>query len=70
MDLGQGGFDSDEVLGKVYDSRVIGKLPKYLAPVKGWISIGAGGMLVRTLATLAAPYLVGHGYRPYYRRRF
>ena len=56
---GRGGFDSDEVLGKVYDSRVFGKLPKYLAPVKGWISIGAGGMLVRTLATLAAPYLVG-----------
>ena len=55
----RGDFDSDDVLGKVYDSRVIGKLPKYLAPVKGWISIGAGGMLVRTLATLAAPYLVG-----------
>src|SRR4030042_584020 len=56
---GHGGFDSDDVLGKVYDSRVIGKLPKYLAPVKGWISLGAGGMLVRTLATLASPYLVG-----------
>lgn len=56
----QGGrFDSDDVLGKVYDSRVIGKLPRYLAPVKGWIGIGAGGMLFRTLATLAAPYLVG-----------
>ena len=52
-------FDSDEVLGKVYDSRVIGKLPKYLAPVKRWIGIGASGMLLRTLATLAAPYLVG-----------
>ncbi len=56
---GQDGFDSDEVLGKVYDSRVIGRLPKYLAPVKGRMSIGAAGMLVRTLATLAAPYLVG-----------
>ncbi len=57
---GPGGhFDSDEVLGKVYDSRVIGKLPRYLAPVKKWIGIGASGMLVRTLATLAAPYLVG-----------
>ncbi len=52
------GFDSDEVLGKVYDSRVIGKLPKYLKPVKGWIAVGATGMIVRTLATLAAPYLV------------
>jgi ABC-type multidrug transport system fused ATPase/permease subunit len=56
---GHGDFDSEEVLGKVYDSRVIGRLPKYLKPVKGWISIGATGMLVRTLATLAAPYLVG-----------
>jgi ABC-type multidrug transport system fused ATPase/permease subunit len=56
---GQGSFDSDEVLGKVYDSRVIGKLPRYLAPVKRWIGLGAGGMLVRTLTTLAAPYLVG-----------
>jgi ATP-binding cassette subfamily B protein len=56
----QGGrFDSDDVLGKVYDSRVIGKLPRYLAPVKGWIGLGAGGMLIRTLATLAAPYLIG-----------
>ena len=56
----QGGqIDSDEVLGKVYDSRVIGKLPKYLAPVKRWIGIGASGMLVRTLASLATPYLIG-----------
>ena len=54
-----GSFDADDVLGKVYDSRVIGRLPKYLAPVKGWISLGAFGMLVRTLASLAAPYLVG-----------
>jgi ABC-type multidrug transport system fused ATPase/permease subunit len=56
---GPGGhFDSDEVLGKVYDSRVIAKLPRYLLPVKKWIGIGAGGMLVRTFATLATPYLV------------
>jgi ABC-type multidrug transport system fused ATPase/permease subunit len=56
----QGGrFDSDDVLGKVYDSRVIARLPRYLAPVKGWLGFGAGGMLIRTLATLASPYLVG-----------
>ncbi len=51
-------FDSDEVLGKVYDSRVIAKLPKYLLPVKKWIGIGALGMLVSALTTLATPYLV------------
>jgi ABC-type multidrug transport system fused ATPase/permease subunit len=55
---GAGGkFDSDEVLGKVYDSRVIAKLPRYLLPVKKWIGIGAGGMLIMSLTTLATPYL-------------
>jgi len=52
------GFDSDEVLGKIYDSRVIAKLPKYLLPVKKWIGIGALGMLVSAGTTLATPYLV------------
>lgn len=51
-------FD-DEVLGKAYDSRVVARLPKYLAPVKSWIALGAAGMLMRTLATLAMPFLVG-----------
>jgi ABC-type multidrug transport system fused ATPase/permease subunit len=54
-----GRFDSEEVLGKVYDSRVIARLPRYLSPVKRWIGIGAGGMLLRTLTTLALPYLIG-----------
>ncbi len=56
---GGGRFDSDDVLGKVYDSRVIGRLPKYLKPVMGKIGIGAFGMLIRTLSTLALPFLVG-----------
>jgi ABC-type multidrug transport system fused ATPase/permease subunit len=51
------GFDSDEVLGKVYDSRVISKLPRYLLPVKKWIGVGALGMLIMSLTTLATPYL-------------
>ena len=53
-------IDADEVdvLGKVYDSRVIKRLPKYLAPVKSWLALGAIGMVVRSLAALAAPYLV------------
>ena len=51
----------DDVLGKVYDSRVIARLPKYMAPVKGWLALGAGGMLLRTLAQLAGPYLVAIG---------
>jgi ABC-type multidrug transport system fused ATPase/permease subunit len=54
-----GRFDSEDVLGKVYDSRVIGRLPEYLKPVIGKVGIGAFGMLVRTLSTLALPFLVG-----------
>jgi len=53
-----GSFDEDEVLGKVYDNRVIARLPKYLAPVKLWLALGVGGMVVRSLAALAGPYLV------------
>ncbi|MCX7912646.1 MAG: ABC transporter transmembrane domain-containing protein, partial [Dehalococcoidales bacterium] len=53
-----GRFDDDESLGRIYDSRVIARLPRYLLPVKKWLGIGAVGMLIRTLATLATPYLV------------
>lgn len=56
-----GQFDSDEVLGKIYDNRVVTRLPRYLAPVKGWIGIGASGIVIRSLATLALPYLIGIG---------
>jgi len=53
--------DEDELRGKIYDSRVIGRLPKYLSPVKSWLVLGAGGMVLRSLAALAAPYLVAVG---------
>jgi ATP-binding cassette subfamily B protein len=56
---GPGRFDADEALGKVYDSKVFARLPRYMAPVKGWLAVGAGGMLARSLATLALPLLVG-----------
>ena len=55
---GGGRFDQDEELGKVYDSRVIGRLPRYLKPVTKLIVTGALGMLVRTGTTLALPYMV------------
>ncbi len=56
---GPGGrFDSDEVLGKVYDSSVMKHMPQYLLPVRKWIGVGGLGMLIRSLATLASPYLV------------
>jgi ABC-type multidrug transport system fused ATPase/permease subunit len=55
----RGFFDADDVLGKVYDSKVIVRLPKYLASVKRWIAIGGGGMIIRAAASLALPYLIG-----------
>ncbi len=58
---GRGTFDAEDVLGKVYDSKVITRLPKYLTPVKAWIALGASGMVIRALASLAFPYLVGTG---------
>ncbi len=51
--------DEDDVLGKVYDSKVIARLPKYLAPVRLWVALGAGGMIIRALATLAMPFMIG-----------
>ena len=45
-------------LGTIYDNKVIKRLPKYLAPVKAWLFIGAVGMAVSSLAALAAPYLI------------
>jgi ABC-type multidrug transport system fused ATPase/permease subunit len=56
---GGGRFDQEEILGKVYDSRVIGRLPHFLKPVLRWIGVGAFGTVTRTLATLGLPYLVG-----------
>jgi len=57
---GRGGdFDTDEVLGKIYDNRVVARLPKYLAPVKSMIGLGFIGILVHTFSVLALPYMVG-----------
>ncbi len=50
--------DEDKALGKIYDSKVIARLLKYLAPVKLWIALGASGMVMRALAALVIPYLV------------
>ncbi len=56
-----GPFGVDEALGKVYDNRVVARLPKYMAPVKGWIALGVTGMVICALTTMALPYLVGVG---------
>jgi ABC-type multidrug transport system fused ATPase/permease subunit len=53
--------EEEEELGRLYDSKVIARLPRYLSRVKGWLALGAGGMVIRSLAALAVPYLTGIG---------
>lgn len=53
-----GGRVTGEAPGKLYDSRVMARLPRYLAPVKGWLAVAAGGVIIRSIAQLAVPYLV------------
>lgn len=52
-------FDSDKVLGKVYDAEVLRRLIKYLGPVRANLALGATGMIMRSLSTIAVPLLVG-----------
>lgn len=52
-------FDSDKVLGKVYDAEVLRRLIKYLGPVKSNLTLGAAGMVMRSLSTITVPLLVG-----------
>jgi ABC-type multidrug transport system fused ATPase/permease subunit len=48
----------EDILGKVYDARVIRRIPRYMAWVKAWLAMGGIGTLLRTAAFLAMPYLV------------
>ncbi len=50
--------EDEEVLGRIYDWRVMRRLPQYLALVKSWMVLGAIGMVIRSLASLALPYLM------------
>lgn len=50
--------DDDDILGKVYDSRVIKRIPQYMAWVKGFITAGAAGTLIRSLTTVIVPIVV------------
>ncbi len=49
----------DDILGKVYDTSVIGRLSKYLAQVKLPLALAVIGTLVSSLTSLAMPYVVG-----------
>ena len=52
-------FDADKVMGKVYDSRVIRRLVRYLGPVGSDLTLGALGVIIRSVSTVALPVLVG-----------
>ena len=50
--------DDDDILGKVYDSRVLKRLPKYMSWVKGQMTVGALGTLIRSVTTVLVPVIV------------
>ena len=52
-------FDADKVTGNIYDSQVIRRLVRYLRPVRSDLTLGALGMIVRSISTVALPVLVG-----------
>ncbi len=49
----------DVVYGKPYDSRIVSRLIRYLAPYKLAVVLATGATLMFTLTTVAIPYLVG-----------
>ena len=56
----RGALDTGDIeLGKIYDSKVLNRLPKYLRPVKKWLALGFVGMVMRTLSQLGIPYVIG-----------
>ncbi len=48
----------DDSLGKIYDAKVMRRLPVYMKWVKGHIALGVAGTIIRTGMTLGMPYLV------------
>jgi ABC-type multidrug transport system fused ATPase/permease subunit len=50
--------EEDEILGSVFDKQIYARTLKYLGAVKGWMGLGAAGLLVRTFGQLAPPYLI------------
>lgn len=50
--------DSDEILGKIYNSKVLRRLTEFMALVRLPLSLGATGVILRTAANLVTPFLV------------
>src|SRR3990172_2834384 len=50
--------DGQDVLGKIYDMKVLRRLPQYLAWVKSHIFLAATGTGLRTAANIAMPLMI------------
>ena len=50
--------DRDDALGKVYDIKVIKRLPKYMAWVKKYLALAGIGTVLRTFTNIAIPFVV------------
>jgi ABC-type multidrug transport system fused ATPase/permease subunit len=48
----------DEILGRVYDSSMMRRLGEYVSRVKGHLTLGAFGVILRTAGSLVTPLLV------------
>lgn len=48
----------DDVVGKVYDRHLMGRLVKYLRPYKLQVALSATAILIKASADVAGPYLV------------
>lgn len=51
-------FDEDEILGKAYDRRLMGRLMTYLRPYRGLVALSIVLLTAAFLLELAQPYLV------------
>jgi len=56
------GWD-EEILGRVYDHRVMSRLARYLAPYKAQAALAFGSMLVYAAASYVQPLLIGQAVR-------
>ena len=50
--------DDNATLGKIYDAKVMRRMPKYLAWVKKYLAIAGTGTIIRTFTNIATPYVV------------
>ena len=50
--------DREDALGKVYDIKVIKRLPRYMAWVKKYLALAGTGTIMRTVTNIAMPFVV------------